>query len=177
MSTRKNDADVVLSKRALLFGRSAAEPLINPPWAHAIHEYCTQCGECARACPEQIIRIKANSTPSIDFNQGECTFCKACAQACPEPVFDLTRKPWQLTVSIGSHCFLEKKVYCRSCGDACAERALRFKPALGGNASIQIDSSLCSGCGACMASCPVNAVKLQALTNSLTQLTEAAFNA
>lgn len=152
--------DKRLSRRNFLFGKPSKSNTISPPWAHKLQQNCTRCGDCLSACPEGIIKYDAQKLPYIDFHQGECTFCGDCANACNEQVFDQSTKPWKLLVTINKHCFLEQKVYCRSCGDACTENVLRFKPQLGGSARILFNFAACTGCGACVDSCPQNAVSL-----------------
>jgi ferredoxin-type protein NapF len=139
---------------------------IRPPWASeiSIAEACTGCGACRDACPEQIIVTSDDATPRVDFSAGECSFCGDCAAVCPEPVFTETdATPWHLSLTIAESCLATSGVYCRSCGDACAPRAITFQPEVGGKARILFSQSDCSGCGACVSVCPVNAVSLAPL--------------
>lgn len=160
------DNEIVLSKREFLFGRKAlVEQSIPPPWAQNIHQSCTQCGDCLDACSENILTLDAMNFPKVDFSLGECTFCGECADVCNDSVF-LDRDgpavtPWDLAVSVSKQCLLESKVYCRSCGDACPEGAIKFKLELASVTHIKINHELCSGCGACVASCPKDAVSIQ----------------
>ncbi|MBD4688740.1 4Fe-4S dicluster domain-containing protein, partial [Xanthomonas citri pv. citri] len=48
----------------------------------------------------------------------------------------------------------------RSCGDGCESRAIRFRPALGGIATLQLDLTACNGCGACLSVCPTSAISI-----------------
>lgn len=45
---------------------------------------CTQCGECAAACPTGAIKQNARGAYYVDF--AECTLCEACVPVCPENV-------------------------------------------------------------------------------------------
>ena len=160
------DNEIVLSKREFIFGRKApVEQTITPPWANHIHQNCTQCGDCLDACPENLLMFDALNFPMVDFNLGECTFCGECVDACNDDVFldrtDPMITPWDLNVSVSKQCLLKSKVYCRSCGDACPESAIKFKLELASVTYINIDHELCSGCGACVASCPKGAVSIQ----------------
>lgn len=45
---------------------------------------CTQCGECAEACPEECILQNEKGAYYIDGE--ECTGCLQCVDVCPEEV-------------------------------------------------------------------------------------------
>jgi ferredoxin-type protein NapF len=150
------------ARRRLL---TATPPGIPPPWADAqkLHELCTACGACAAACPTGILRT-AGRPPVVDFARGECTFCGACADACPEPIFDRTREPpWALVARIGEACLALRQVYCQSCRDACPEAAIRFTPTWRAAPRPSVDAEACTGCGACVAACPVGAIEVGAV--------------
>lgn len=148
------------ARRAFLRGRPARPDPVRPPWAAPRHftDLCTRCGACAGACAEGTIVHGDGGYPEVDFSLGACTFCGACADACPEPAFLRPADPWRLTLRIAAGCMAES-VVCRSCADACPERALRFPRVVGG-ARPEIDASACTGCGACVAPCPVAAISL-----------------
>jgi ferredoxin-type protein NapF len=57
-------------------------------------------------------------------------------------------------------CLARRGVMCRTCGDACAERAIRFVLERGGVAAPHVAFASCTGCGACVHVCPANAVAL-----------------
>ena len=137
------------------------DDVVRPPWARDIYDRCTGCGDCAPACPEGIIAFDGKNHPVIDFTKGECTFCGACSDACAEGVFDRTADaPWTLDVDVAKTCFAENGIYCRSCGDACPETAIRIAPQLGGRARVIIDDDTCTGCGACLSACPADAISI-----------------
>lgn len=136
---------------------------IRPPWADLANfiEKCTACDKCANACETQIIQRGAGGYPEIDFNKGECTFCEKCVEVCPEPVFRaVSESAWQHKVEIQPSCLLQNQVECRSCGDSCESRAIRFKPKLGGIAELLLDLTACNGCGACLSVCPTQSIKI-----------------
>ncbi len=45
---------------------------------------CTQCGDCADACPTECIKQDDNGAYFVVFD--ECSLCMACVDVCPEDV-------------------------------------------------------------------------------------------
>lgn len=41
---------------------------------------CTLCGECARMCPAQVVRV---TDTSVETDPSGCIWCTACVRACP----------------------------------------------------------------------------------------------
>lgn len=160
------------SRRGFLTGRQAPGFRPLPPGVTmASLSACTGCGDCARACPQDILLI-ADGRVAVDFSLGECTFCNACTEACPEPVFaaiapaitsagagqPAARPVMSHVAAISDACLARQGVTCMSCRDACPENAIRFAPRAGGPFLPVLDTGLCSGCGACIAPCPGNAI-------------------
>lgn len=158
---------VATSRRGLMFG-SKAEPAspVRPPWSReaSIARHCTGCGDCAAACPEEIIRLDERSRPVVSFAERECTFCGACVAACAVPVFtvDEAGPAFDHRVRIEAACLAMRDVVCQACGDACPEAAIRFRPRLGGPPRPEVLGDRCTGCGACVGICPVDAVAVAA---------------
>lgn len=139
----------------------------RPPWTDeaAVRNNCTSCGACISACPEKILLVGPAGTPALDFNRGACTFCGACAEACEDAVFRNTdEQPWTLVAGIGDACLLRKGVSCRSCTDMCDERALRFDLRAGPVGAIEVNAASCTGCGACVSTCPTDAITLEPIS-------------
>ena len=154
---------IVESRRALFLGRS--RPLASrnrPPWTgDNFTDACIRCGDCIAACPEQVLVQGDGGFPQVVFRGEGCTFCGECATACPEPVFDLTAKPFSWVARIEDQCLARNGVYCQGCQDACEPRAIRFRPQLGRPPAPEISEDLCTGCFACAAVCPQDAIILQ----------------
>ena len=155
-------------KRRLLFGGRLE---IRPPWsvdADLFVRLCNCCGRCIKACPEEILVRDRAGYPRVDFGRGECTFCHLCRNVCldaareegREGPFHLEERPWQLIARIGSGCLVARGTLCRTCGDVCDGRAIRFIPRGEGFARPEVDVNLCSGCGACGRVCPVQAIEI-----------------
>jgi ferredoxin-type protein NapF len=158
-------AGVDLEKRRFLKGRLAPRTrVVRPPWSRetTIATACTGCGACVRACPQEIIQLDAQGLPAIDFSAGECIFCGNCATACREPVFDQAAPSAFLHVAtIGAACFAARGIVCQSCGDACPESAIRFRLRVGAPPLPALLAELCTGCGACIAACPADAIRTE----------------
>lgn len=140
---------------------------LRPPWALSevdFIEQCTSCGDCITACPDELIVVGRGKLPRMDFSRGGCDFCEDCLAACKSGALvqsDHSRQfPWNIKAFIGPTCLSLNAVICRSCGEVCGERAIRFKPEPGGVARPLLDSDLCSGCGTCFSVCPIRAVTL-----------------
>lgn len=149
-----------------LFARLRGGPeQLRPPWSRAedvFVEACTQCGKCLAACPTGILTKGHAGYPIVDFTAAGCTFCGACATACEAGCFDreAAGRPWKLLARIAPSCVESKGVTCRMCEQACDAGAIRFRPKVGGGATAFILSGQCSGCGACVAPCPVKALSI-----------------
>lgn len=137
---------------------------IHLPWlksAELFLDKCTQCQACLEHCPESIIEKGQGGYPTVNFALGECTYCQACTQHCPEDLFDVEQpEAWNLTLTINNSCFTERGIVCQSCRDACEPQAIQFKYTLSSIPKPELDSSLCTSCGACVSSCPANAISL-----------------
>lgn len=154
------------SRRGFFRGRPRPKAEIRPPWALPEAEFtecCTRCNDCLSACPEQIVVSGDGGFPTIDFARGECTFCGDCVNACqPLALLKIAEQvPWSYKALIAPNCLPHKGVECRVCGDYCDARAIRFLPRIGGSPLPEIDVEKCTGCGACIAPCPVTALTIR----------------
>ena len=148
------------NRRSFLTGYAAHGPPIRPPWSRdrSVLEACTGCGDCAKACPNGIISIGAGRLPELVLDRHECTFCAECVRACPEEVFDTDTTAFEHVVKFDADCLPRAGIDCRACQDACPEAAIRFRPRLGGPPLPELEDATCTGCGACLSVCPVDAI-------------------
>lgn len=152
--------------RHALFDRFTGKPkAFRPPWAESETRFaalCSGCGDCIRGCPEGILVAGRGGLPQIDFSLGGCSFCGHCAEACRDGAFRRREDgdPWSLKARIGEHCVERQGIACRLCESWCDEAAIRFRPLPGGKSEARVDSDLCSGCGACVKSCPSSAIEI-----------------
>ncbi len=163
------DSRPEISRRQFLHGdvRGTTQPL-RPPWALSEAQFietCERCDECISACPEKILRRGSGGYPEVTFAAGGCTFCGDCAKACEYGVLrfedDPQQMPWRLAVAIGASCLSLNGTVCRSCGEVCEDRAIRFKLEVGGIARPLLDAAECNGCGQCVSVCPVGSIRIE----------------
>jgi Fe-S-cluster-containing hydrogenase component 2 len=76
---------------------------------------CTQCGDCAAACPSGAIKQNAQGAYFVDFN--ECNLCEACVPVCPESVMfvrtELANAAWKCNL-------------CGDCVNVCGTSVLQI---------------------------------------------------
>jgi ferredoxin-type protein NapF len=135
------------------------------PWFQQVMEAgsdsCSRCEqECANSCPQHIIRLHPDGhafagSPWLDFSVTGCTFCGDCAKVCPslESYEKESLQTGNLQL-IKTKCLTWNNVFCMSCTGKCDVRALR----LDDRRRLILNDSLCTGCGMCVHSCPVNAL-------------------
>ncbi|MCP5140858.1 MAG: ferredoxin-type protein NapF [Chromatiales bacterium] len=148
----------------------------RPPWALAEAEFvtrCTRCDACIAACPEQLLARGDGGFPEIAFTRAGCDYCGKCAAACAAQALDRvavdTAFPW--VAEIGATCLSQRGVECRICGDACAPRAIRFRPAVRAAARPELDPARCDGCGFCLSVCPEHAITLRVAERAIPPVT------
>ena len=140
---------------------------IRPPWSVAeplFLKKCNQCNDCLDACHEKIITHDTDGYPSINFSQTGCTFCAECLETCKTGALQGLRsdieQAWNHTIRISDSCLSISGVVCRSCGDHCDERAIKFTLLTLGRTLPEINTRSCTGCGQCIAVCPANAISI-----------------
>jgi len=148
------------ARRSFFRGHKRVKIGMFPPWAsNDFADLCNRCGDCLTACEEQILKVGDGGYPEVDFALGECSFCKRCTEICKQGAFSpLQEKPWALKARIKPECLPLSGTVCRSCADICEVSAIRFT--LSACPPPRIDDALCTGCGACYATCPVQAIEI-----------------
>ncbi|MDH5409928.1 MAG: ferredoxin-type protein NapF [Alphaproteobacteria bacterium] len=155
-----------VSRRALFGGAWQGKPApVRPPWTPPEADFtdrCTGCGDCIPACPPKILIKGRAGYPVVDFSRGACDFCGACAEACPESLFAVREStPWNIKARVNTDCLSIAGVTCRVCAEWCDARAVRFQLEVGGRARPEINDGACTGCGECVAVCPVKAITME----------------
>ncbi len=46
-----------------------------------IHDTCTNCAECVKACPRDVFKMESGELKIVDINQ--CILCRECERVCP----------------------------------------------------------------------------------------------
>ena len=138
---------------------------LRPPWSQPeslFIESCTQCSDCIKACPENILFSGSGNFPEVDFSHGECTFCFKCVESCNDNALsgDMESTPWHIKANITKHCLPLAGVHCMSCRDQCEPEAITFIPKVSQPAYPVINPLLCNGCGACFQPCPNQSIKM-----------------
>lgn len=148
-----------ITRRALLRGTPRPAPFRPRPPGFLLGslDACTQCGLCMKACPEEILAVTGDGV-ELHPHLGECNFCGACAEACPEPVFEASAAMAHV-MKITTDCFVQAGIACMSCRDSCPEAAISTQAQIGAPFLPRLDAAACTGCGACAASCPADAIR------------------
>ena len=140
---------------------------IRPPWSGAeitFTNICNACGDCIHSCPTHIIEKGRGGHPIINFDNGECLFCSDCTDSCKTNALDKVdnRPVWSVTASINNdNCLAHKNVECRSCYDPCENGSINMTPRLGGVSIPLLNTTSCTGCGACFSICPTKAITMK----------------
>jgi len=152
-------------RQFLGMGVVAQHSPLRPPWAlveQRFQEYCIRCTDCITICPETIlIQESLGSYPRVDFTKGECTFCGDCVTACPTKALSAPQHiPWSCHAHVTSRCLTEKNIVCLSCAEHCDAEAIQFPPIAQQVAKPKVNHAQCTGCGACVAAWPSQAIEV-----------------
>ncbi|MFY0619089.1 ferredoxin-type protein NapF [Shimia sp.] len=151
-----------LGRRSILKGRFDGSFALRPPGALGaglFEEACSHCGDCALECPQAIIVADEEGFPKVDVSARGCTFCGTCAEVCEDGAI-LSAEGWDVRASVDDTCLSVQGVSCRTCEDHCDAGAIRFRLMTAGRAQPEVSLDDCTGCGACVAPCPSDAISL-----------------
>jgi len=143
------------------------EAVIRPPYGKSeslFQNECINCEtkDCATHCEEGIIVIKADKTPTLNFQKSGCTFCEECAKVCKMGVLSLDHLAYKEKINASffidtNSCMAHNKTICFSCKEPCIDDAILFN----GMFNPVIDPQRCTGCGFCLSRCPTNAIEFK----------------
>lgn len=142
-------------------------PPIRPPGSHSEARFtnvCDGCQECIKTCSQLILVKGTGNLPEVDFSNGHCTFCLECIHACAIDALVLLRDQplWTLSICVDDDiCLTEQGDTCTECAEACENTAIRFASKSGRGLSLEVEPAACTGCGACIEPCPVDAIFLE----------------
>lgn len=164
------------SRRRLFRGKVTKQPsLPRLPWIineNTFTELCNQCDNCILVCESNLIKKDELGFPFVDFSTDECTFCGKCQEVCQKPLFldkntieSNQLQPWPGTITINQKCLAQNQIMCQSCQDVCEPRAISFSYKTSSIAEPTINLADCNQCGACISTCPQQAITLDLANN------------
>jgi len=154
-----------------------ALPPLRPPGSLEERRFtgvCVRCGNCAQACPANIIQPDSSAsgmvgllTPQLRFDQDYCREdCHRCNEVCPSGAIARLSLSDKRRFVIGragvdlDRCLLAQGRECTVCIQACPYEAMAMHHSDDGfsnEPSVMLDR--CNGCGACEAVCPVEPIR------------------
>lgn len=146
-----------------LTNASGGKRYLRPPGAideAAFLLTCTRCGDCAKACPTQVIKFlppnsgAAVGTPYIDPLEQACDLCGKCMPTCEPQALLTVTDPRQVRMGTAkidtATCWAHSGSICDLCYQRCPfpDEAIRM---VDGKPEIVADA--CTGCGICAYVC------------------------
>ncbi|CAM4443564.1 4Fe-4S binding protein [Vibrio agarivorans] len=124
-------------------------------------QVCNGCGECATACPEQVIVLE-HDLAQLNFDYGYCSQCGNCSSVCPTGALHGIQTDVQMRPMFRTSCQNAIVGDCQLCQQLCPTRAVTIE-----NFELPtFDSSKCDGCGRCGQGCPFSAIEMQFAANT-----------
>ncbi|HLO04289.1 MAG TPA: 4Fe-4S dicluster domain-containing protein [Symbiobacteriaceae bacterium] len=128
---------------------------------------CTRCGECAKACPTNVIKLLGPSagvavgTPYIDPLDNPCDLCGKCMPVCEPKALLQIEDPRKVKIGTAvidpNLCWAHLGQPCDLCYQRCPypDEAIRM---VDGKPEILADA--CTGCGQCVYVCVASPVAI-----------------
>jgi len=157
--------------------------LIRPPGAQEESRFlatCVKCGACMKVCPTNALQpaglefgLEALWTPVLVPKAGWCEpNCTLCGQVCPTGALRRLSLPEKLQTRIGTAMFVKDRCLpwahatpCIVCEEHCPTptksiwfESVEVSDRNGQPVALQrphVDLRLCTGCGLCVAKCPI----------------------
>ncbi len=150
----------VTGSRNALPATDALPPWPLPPGARPAAEFfsrCDKCQQCIDACPMGVLIKQKDNYPELVIEFASCDGCGQCITACPtDALLPMATFDTRLRPSFSGAC-LHGSRGCKQCIETCPQQAC----APGDAGRIDVNASLCNGCGECLIQCDRNAVVLQ----------------
>lgn len=142
---------------------SGGQRYLRPPGAideTAFLLSCTRCGDCAKACPGNVIKFlpasagAAVGTPYIDPLERACDLCGECMPVCEPKALLTIANPREVRMGLAvidtETCWAHKGSICDLCVQRCPypDEAIRLV-----NGKPEIIADACTGCGLCAYVC------------------------
>ncbi len=157
-----NRRDFLTAFKKPLDNKKKVENILRPPYASSESLFLSECincesKDCKTHCEEEIIVIKADGTPTLNFHKSGCTFCQECAKVCKYGVLSLdnSQKINAIFEINFKSCLAHNNTICFSCKEPCLDDAILFN----GMFNPIIDNDKCTSCGFCLSRCPTNAIE------------------
>jgi ferredoxin-type protein NapG len=130
---------------------------INPPGAVAnFADFCSRCGKCIEACPEDAIHKGSDGLPTLSPARNPCQLCPVvpCAAACPDGALrPIPREAVRIAIAVPSPRLCLNTHHAESCSHCFDQCPIDGVMAAGPRGIPHIDPATCTGCGLCARSC------------------------
>jgi len=154
------------------------DKFIYPPGIESLNRYldkCKQSYNCISVCPHEALMVYRDDEndskfgyPVIDPRKSACYLCDnyPCIKACDSGALnpDFKNRKLGLAIIDETRCFAYNGTFCQAC---------IFNCPLSGEAIYAdrnnrpiVNEALCSGCGICTQSCPMEEAAIEIIANS-----------
>ncbi|WP_338164072.1 ferredoxin-type protein NapF [Vibrio sp. 10N] len=155
----RNPAETDDSLASKLNAEKVVRVLPRPPQAIdevLFQQICDGCGECQKACPEQVITIEGGLA-QLTMDYGYCSQCGECGKSCPTGALHGSVLDNGLRPSFSESCQNALFGDCYLCEEACPQNAIELE-----DLSLPtVSESKCDGCGRCKQGCPFSSITLR----------------